>query len=216
MRDEEAGLLLLLPGLQELGLQLRPRLGIERAERLVHEQYFRIHGIGTRDCDTLLHAARKLLRIALRKILELYELDVLLRNLVAFFRALALELEAELDIVFDREPRKEGILLEHDATVGTRPLHRLAVDRHRSRCRLLETADDVQKCRLAAAGRADHADELVLVNIEADTVQGGHLALAGLELLDDIVDMDPHRTRIREVVADRCFIDLENSFLAHL
>ena len=45
MRDEETGLLLLLPGLQKFGLQLRSGLRVQRTERFVHQKDFRIHRV---------------------------------------------------------------------------------------------------------------------------------------------------------------------------
>lgn len=57
MGDEEAGLFFTLPRFQQLGLELGTGLSIQRAERLVHQQDFRIGGVGAGDCDALLHAA---------------------------------------------------------------------------------------------------------------------------------------------------------------
>ena len=57
MGDEEAGFLLLLPGFQQLGLELGPGLGIQGAEGLVHEQHLGIVGVGPGDGHPLLHAA---------------------------------------------------------------------------------------------------------------------------------------------------------------
>ena len=61
--DEHDGLLLLVPDAQQLLLQQQLVLRVERRERLVHQQDFRIVGEGARDGDALLHAAGELVRI---------------------------------------------------------------------------------------------------------------------------------------------------------
>ena len=46
-----------LPDVQDQFLRLLARQRVERAERLVHQQHFRIAGQRTRNADALLHAA---------------------------------------------------------------------------------------------------------------------------------------------------------------
>ncbi len=99
------------------------------------------------------------------------------------------ELEAELDVLLHRE-REQRVLLEDDAAVGAGALDGLAVHGDAAARGLLKPADDVEQRRLSAAGGAHDADELVLVNVKVHSVQGGHLALAGIELLDDVVDVN--------------------------
>ena len=188
--DEEAGLLLLLPGLEQLGLELGARLGVKGAERLVHEQDLGVDRVGAGDGDALLHAARELLGVGLHEVLQLDELDVLERDLLGLLVGLALELEAKLDVLEDREPREEGVLLEDDAAVGAGARDLLAVHQDAALRGLLEATDDVQERGLAAAGRPDDAHELVLVDVEVGAVEGNHLALAGVELLDHVLDVD--------------------------
>src|SRR5699024_7960671 len=52
---------------------------------------------------------------------------------------------------------------------------------------LEQAGDDVQQRALAAAGGADDADELVVVDVQRDAVEGYHLAVAAVGLLDDVV-----------------------------
>ena len=51
-----------------------------------------------------------------------------------------------------------------------------------------QSADDVEQCRLAAAGRADHGEELARRDIERDVVDRGDDALRRLEPFHDVVD----------------------------
>ena len=53
-----------LPDRQQLLLHELARLGVERGERLVHQQHGRIDGQRARDAHALPHAARELVRIA--------------------------------------------------------------------------------------------------------------------------------------------------------
>ena len=43
--------------------------------------------------------------------------------------------------------------------------------------------------RLTAAGRADNTDKLIFMNIHIHAVEGHHLTVAAVKLLDDVVDM---------------------------
>ena len=79
------------------------------------------------------------------------------------------------------------VLLEHDAAVGAGTLHQLAVAVDLAAGGLEQAGDDVQEGALAAAGGADDADKLVVVDVERHAVEGYHLAVAAVELPDDIV-----------------------------
>ena len=52
------------------------------------------------------------------------------------------------------------------------PIDEVAVDAHLARRRTLEAADDVEQRRLAAAGRAEQADELAVADVQVDVVEG--------------------------------------------
>src|SRR5215471_2378608 len=60
VRDEERGLLVLLPDAEQLVAHRLAGLRVERAERLVEEQDLRVDGERPRDADALPHAARQL------------------------------------------------------------------------------------------------------------------------------------------------------------
>ena len=189
MGDEEAGLLFLLPGLQQLLLELGTGLCVQGAKGLIHQQHLGVYGVGPGDGHPLLHAAGKLLGVAFGELLQLHHLEVLAGDLVTLRLALALELEAKLDVLFHREPGEKGVLLEDDAPVRARALHLLAIDEDMALGGDIQAADDVEEGGLAAAGGAHHTDKLVLVDIHIHTVEGHHLAVTAVKLLYHMVDM---------------------------
>ena len=77
--DEDDGDVDLLPDLQEVALHLRARLGVERAERLVHQQNARPVGECAGDGDALLHSTRKLVRVGVGEAFEPDQVDPLAR-----------------------------------------------------------------------------------------------------------------------------------------
>ena len=181
--------MLLLPGLQQFLLQLGAGLGVQGAEGLIHQQHLGVHGVGPGDGHPLLHAAGQFLGVAFGELLQFHHLQVLPGDLVALLLALALQLQAELDVLFHRQPGEEGVLLEHDAAVGAGALHLFAVHVDVALGGGVQAADDVEEGGLAAAGGAHHADELVLMDIHIHAVEGDHLAVTAIELLYHMVDM---------------------------
>src|SRR5215467_7029421 len=63
VRDEEHRALPLLPEAEQLEAHLLPRQGVERAERLVHEQERGLGDEGAAESDPLLHPSRELERV---------------------------------------------------------------------------------------------------------------------------------------------------------
>ena len=88
-----------------------------------------------------------------------------------------LHAHAEFDVFLHRQPRIERILLKHNTFTLAWPCYQLAAHLDRARCRFTETGNDVEQCCFAAAGRADHADELVLLHIQVDGIQREEFAV---------------------------------------
>ena len=124
-----------------------------------------------------------------------------LRALDALRLGHAGDLEREGDVVGDGAPREGRLLLEHHADRGVRAGHGLARDRDAALVAVEQPADDVEQGRLAAAGRADHGEELARRDIERDVVDRGEHAFGRLEMLDDVVDHEQRRDAAR---AERC------------
>ena len=106
-------------------------------------------------------------------------------------------LEGEADVLLDRQPGEEGVLLEHDAAVGAGTLDELSVAVDLAAGGLEQSGDNIQQGALAAAGGSDDADELVVVDVKRHAVEGNHLTVAAVELLDDVVRYAPLQARLR-------------------
>src|SRR5262249_39276910 len=142
--------------------------------------------------DALLHAPGKLARIAFLKTSETDDFHQPADNPLALRRGRALAFEAEGDVVVHREPRKKRVFLEDDPTVGTWTLDESAIDDDLA-IRAEESADDIEKRALAAAGRADNRNELAFVDGQVGAPQGEHrtmLACVGLRYAPNL-DLRP-------------------------
>ena len=115
----------------DLELQFLAQLLVERAQRLVHQQHWRIEDDRTRDGDALLLAAGKLLgktRLVAGELDKIEHAPDMLANLRLGDAAL---LEREADILRDRQMWKQGVVLEHHADIapiGRRVCHHRAAD----------------------------------------------------------------------------------------
>src|ERR1017187_10643308 len=118
MRDEQYGLPRPLVDLLYLELEGLARPDVERPERLVHQQYPRVHGQRPRYRDPLPHPAGKLVSVGPRELGQPDHLYVLGGDLASFFLRHSLLLQAEGDVILDVEPGKEGILLEDHHDIG--------------------------------------------------------------------------------------------------
>ena len=74
-------------------------LGIERAERLVHQQHLRLDRVGAGDGDALLHAARKLVRVVVLRPRHSHEREIVPGQLVAPRARHSLAFEPECDVL---------------------------------------------------------------------------------------------------------------------
>ena len=94
-----------------------PGLLVERAERLVHQERagFQAERAGQR--RALAHAAGELRRIVAHEVLEPDRLQRLPRARLLLGLRHALEHHAELDVLDDRAPGKQRVLLEHEGDV---------------------------------------------------------------------------------------------------
>ena len=105
-------------------------LGVERAERLVHQQDLRIERERARERGALAHAAGKLRRIAVLKAAEPDQIDEGLRALFPFVARKLHALQPVQHVAAHGLPGKQGEVLEYDATVGAGRADRLAFDQN--------------------------------------------------------------------------------------
>ncbi len=188
--DEDHGALVLLPDRQGLLLHGVAGLRIECAERLVHQQHIRAVRPGAGEAHALLHAARELVRIGRLETLQADEVDVLLGGRIALGLVHAFYVKAERNVVHDRLPGEQGILLEDDSPVRAGPRHLLAVHQDFALVRHDDSGHAVEQRRLAALARPQHHHELVFLNLQRDVVQHVDGVLLGEEHLGDVAALD--------------------------
>ena len=139
----------------------------------------------------------------------------LMRLLARGGRRNAIDLRPERDRVFDRQPRIErGVaVLEHHLHAAAQfpqrqgRTDRLAVEQDFPVIRLDQSDDQARGRGLAAAGFADNADHLALVDRERDVVDRPHDALraekpaAQAEMLDEILHLQERLRRAADIGA---------------
>src|SRR5262249_4065964 len=169
-----------------------PVLGVERAERLVHEQHVGLDGERARDGGALPHAARHLGRMVVLETAEAGDRQITPRDGGALDRAEAEGLEHERHGLLEATPGQETILLEDDPDLVLTRLaghDRLAVERDATARGRLETADDSQQRGLATAVGAEETDELAGLHPKRDPIDHGNE-----EVLADLLDRELHGT----------------------
>ena len=103
--------------------------------------------------------------------------------------------QPEGDVLVDRQVREQRVVLEDRvdvALVGRQPGDVLALELDRALGRLLEAADHPQRRGLAAAARAEEAEELAVADLEVDVVDGEE-ALVGVRARRRTRDAAPSR-----------------------
>ncbi len=183
VRDEERHLPRPRPDRQDQLLNLLAGEGVERAERLVHEQHARIGGERPGNADALLHAAGELVDPLPREVGKPDEVEHRAGPRLALGPRHALHPQAEGDVLQHAEPGHQGVALEHHAAVGPRPGDRAPVEENPSFGRRLEAGDAVEQRRLPAARSAERHHELPRLDRQVDPGQGEGRALA-LAVLD--------------------------------
>src|SRR6516225_4987672 len=178
MRDEQHRGLHPPPDAEQLVLQLLSRLHVDGCERLVHQQYLRVLGESAREPDTLLHAARYLVRVVVLEAGEADPIDVVAADLPAPRSRDAGNLEPELDIAKHAAPGQQSIVLKDQAAVGTRALDGTAFDPDVAGIGGDQAGDDLDERGLAAAAAAEEADELIPRNAERHAVEHAYARLA--------------------------------------
>ncbi len=195
--DEDDGNVDLAPELQQVRLHQCAGLGIERRERLVHQQDAGPVRQRARDRHALLHAARELVGVGVGEAGQTHDLDPLARLGFGRGRALPAHLEPEHHVLEHGAPGEQGVALEHHAAVRARAVHRLAVEQHLARAGLVEPGQDPHQRGLAAARRADHAQQLAAVGAQPDPLERRDRAGVALEAPAQRLHVQDHRARIQ-------------------
>ena len=138
--------------------------GVERAEGLVHEQHVGVLGQRPGQGHPLAHATGQLVGLLVDEPLEAHQLEQLEDPGLALLAGDAAQAQRQLHVLAHREPREQRRLLEHEG--GLPGAH------HLSRGGVLQAGDEVEQGGLAAARRADQADELAGADLQRDPVEG--------------------------------------------
>jgi hypothetical protein len=186
--DVDDGLAERGPDPEQLLLHDRPRLRVERRQRLVHQKHLGVGRERAGDPYALLHPAGELVRVVLREPGEPDHRQHLPRARLALGAGHAAVLETERDVVAHGAPGQQGVLLEHHR--GQRRSRPLGLDAHLASGRVDEAGQDAQQRRLAAAAGPDDAEELTDLSLQRDPVERDHRAPAALESHADFVHDD--------------------------
>jgi hypothetical protein len=174
MRDQHHGLAFGGQHVKEQVLHIPSRLGVERPEWLVHQQKLRFDGVGARDRESLPHPARQMLGIGVREIRQAHQRQIVLANLASLrkWNMVGLELQTEGDVLLGGQPGENAVLLKDHAAFGARTAHGISIEQDLACGRPLKAGQHVHHRGLATAGRANHGDEVALVNIVGDVLDG--------------------------------------------
>ena len=160
----------------ELVLHVLAQAEVERAERLVEQQYLGPVHERAGDGDALLLAAGELVRLALFKALERHYLQHLRDALLDLLLRHLGDAQAEGDVLEHVQVREQRVLLEHRvdaALVGRDIINPHTVKQHVAARRLEKAADDTQRRRFAAARGPEQCEEFTVVEIDVDRIEDG-------------------------------------------
>ena len=174
---------------------LHAGLGVQRARRLVREQYLRIVHERTGDRHALALPARELVGTLVDLVAQAHLLQRGTRACAAFGLAHARDGERQLHVAQHRLVRYEVIALEHEPhamvavhvpvavaeLLGGAPVYDEV-----ARGVFVQTAYDVEQRGLAAAGRTEHGYKFALAEIECHAAKSGYVLPRDLIVLNDV------------------------------
>src|SRR5215213_11408365 len=175
MGDEQDGLPRAVMDVEQFRLHGFARLRVERAERLVHEQNFRIDRQRTRDADALLHPAGELVRPTIERVAQAHKLEIARGGLAQLGAPHAFHLEAEHYVLHGGQPRQQLGKLKHHAAIEAAALYLAAVHHDFAAGRRLQPHSDPKRRGLAATARSDERDDFAVIDGEANMAERLHI-----------------------------------------
>ena len=193
---DEGGLQTLVQ-LGDLGAHLRAQLRVQVGQRFVQQEDLRLTDDGAAQGDTLTLTAGQSLRLAVEQVLDVQDLGSLFARACRSpsFGRLA-QLQAERHVVVNGHVRIQSVVLEHhrDIAILRRDVvDQLVADVQLALGDLFQTGDHTQRGGLTAAGRPDQNDELLVLDIQAEVGNSGHVA--GVNLVD-VVKLQARHSKI--------------------
>ena len=159
--------------LGDLGAHLDAELGVEVGERLVHEVDLGGADDGAAHGDALALAAGEGGGLAVEELLEVEDAGGLADGLVDRVGVDLAELEREGHVLVHGHVRVQRVGLEDHgdvAVLGLDVVDHATVDLEGAGGDVLEAGDHAQRRGLAAAGRADEDDELLVGDLEVEVL----------------------------------------------
>ncbi len=178
MGDDEEGETEIGLDIHQFELRFLTQLLVERAERLIEEKHLRPLGKRSGKRHALPLPAGKLARLAFGEFRELDEAQHFLDPGDDVRLGQAILLQTESDVLFYRHVREKRIGLEHHvggSLIGRNAGNILALQQDAALGRLLETSQHAHQRGLAATGGAEQREELTLVNIKRQIVDGDEI-----------------------------------------
>jgi hypothetical protein len=151
-----------------LALQLLSGERVERRERLVHEQDLRLNRERAGDAHALLHPARELVGEGVGGVAQAGGVQQAVDDRRP--RAAPLDVEPVGDVLAHGLPGEQPEVLEDHRDARRGAGDRLGVQPDLALSRREQPAHGAQQRRLAAAGRADDAHQLVLADLQVDVL----------------------------------------------
>ena len=185
MRNVDEGRLQALMQLGDLGTHLHAQLGVEVGERFVHQEDLRVADDCTAEGDALTLTAGQSLRLTVEQLLDAQNLRRFANQLVDFVLRLLAQLQTKRHVVVHGHVRIQRVVLENHRDIAV--LRRNVVDQTVADVQLtfgnlFKTRDHAQRRGLAAAGRTDQNDKLLILDVQAEI--GNSSNVAGIDLVD--------------------------------
>ena len=190
MGDEQHRLARRHPKRLEVEAHLLARQRVECAERLVHQQQWRVVDQRPRDGHALAHAAREFVGVAIGKVFEADLTEQSQRPVPVGARVERAQLDLHEHVVERGAPVEQHGALEDDAQIGLRTIDDSAIDAHFAGARQVQARDQPQQGALAAARRSDDRQEFALPDRQVDALERMRFALAATVRLGDADDVD--------------------------
>ena len=160
----------------ELGAELDAQIGVEIRQRFVQEEHRRLAHHRAGQCGALPLAARQLIGPPLEQLADSEPRRDTGDSGVDVRAGRAAHLQRKADVLSDGEVWVQRVVLEyhrHVAIGGRYPSHHTLVDEDVARGGMLETRDAAERCRLAAARRAEQHEQLPVQHLEREVAERG-------------------------------------------